>query len=423
MQHIFKKTLLVSALTLAIAPAAYATNGIEATGLGMVHKAMGGAAVANPQNTMSMATNPASINNVPSGLDVGIELFNPKKKGTQKAAFGGATFDGNGRDYFLIPESGYKMKPRGGNKSFGVAVYGAGGMNTKYSGSNPPLLNGNPFNAGGTGESPSINLEQLVIAPTIGIKINKKHSIGIAANLVHQRFKAQGLDFFKNPAFTTDPTAVSGRGVDSSSGIGLTVGWQGQLTDKVMAGAVYRSKVDMGKMKKYAGLLTNGGDLDMPAAVSIGLGIKASPKTTIAMDVKHVFYSDVAGTGNSPNIIPGSRQVGGDVGFGWEDQTVYKIGVKHQLNPKLALMAGLNHGKNPISAEGTNLNLLAPGITENHLSLGFEKKLNKHSSISAAYIRTFSTTLKGDAMTAPIPQQYDLEMNQHALGIAYSKQF
>lgn len=422
MRRAINKTLLASSILLALgSQAAFATNGIEATGLGQVHKAMGGAAVGNPYNTTSIATNPASISNIEAGYDLGVEVFQPNRSGTRLSD--GQKFEGNETKNFLIPEGAFKSSKSGEKYSYGVAVYGAGGMNTDFSGTNPPTLNGNPFNVGGAGENPGINLEQLNISPTLGIKLSDKHSIGVSANIVYQQFEAKGLSLFKNPGFTVDPTAVSDVGSDSSTGVGATIGWQGKVSDTVTLGATYRSKVDMGKLDKYKGLITNGGDLDLPAALSVGASIKATPKTTVAVDVKHIYYSDVPAFANEARIVPGTTRIGGDVGFGWKDQTVLKLGVKHEATPKLSLMGGINYGKNPVSNKGTNLNLLAPAITERHISAGFEYKLDNKSSIAGSYVRTLPATLKGDATTAPIPQQYDLHMGQNAIGIGYSRQF
>ena len=80
---------------------------------------MGGAAAANPVNTMSMATNPAAISNVDAGYDVGLEVFNPTRGGTNINT--GVEYDGSDEEYFVIPESAWKMESgKGSNASFGV---------------------------------------------------------------------------------------------------------------------------------------------------------------------------------------------------------------------------------------------------------------------------------------------------------------
>ena len=107
MQHNLKKTLLAASLSLAIAPAVYATNGMAPTGLGQIHKGMGGAAVGNPQNTTTLMTNPAAGSFISDGFDVGLELFKPDRSATSNlpagaGSPGGVTYSGNGKSTFQV---------------------------------------------------------------------------------------------------------------------------------------------------------------------------------------------------------------------------------------------------------------------------------------------------------------------------------
>lgn len=420
----FRKTILATSVLLALgAQPALATNGLAPTGLGQTHKAMGGAAAGYAASPMSMATNPASASFAPDGYDVGAEVFIPNRTATLKAPFAGGTAveaDGNGDEMFLIPEAGYKRDMKGG-LSVGVVAYGNGGMNTAYD-------NGVPFGAGSFGGLPgtstSIDLKQMFVSPTVSYKLNDNVAVGASANLVYQRFEAEGLGAFSG--FSSDPTHLTDQGGDTSTGIGATVGIQGKLSDKLSAGLSYRSKVGMGKLEKYAGLFPNGGEFDVPAATTAGIAYQATPQTLVAADVVKIDYSKVDAIGNSPaNGLPFGATDG--PGFGWEDQTVYKVGVKHQLNDGLALMAGYNRGDSPVGSDVTTVNVLAPAVVEEHISLGFEKKLTPKSKIVGSYVHAFENTVEGSATLpppGPIPMDaYDLTMDQDAIGIGYSVEF
>jgi len=108
MQQVFKKILLVSALSMAIAPAAYATNGLAPTGLGQVHKAMGGAAVGNPQNTTSMMSNPAVASFIVDGYDVEFEIFQPNRKAKNNMTFALGDFEAFSVSPFTITAESFK---------------------------------------------------------------------------------------------------------------------------------------------------------------------------------------------------------------------------------------------------------------------------------------------------------------------------
>jgi long-chain fatty acid transport protein len=102
-------------------------------------------------------------------------------------------------------------------------------------------------------------------------------------------------------------------------------------------------------------------------------------------------------------------------GFGWDDMTVYKLGVSYELSQNLTLRAGYNHGKQPIPSSETFFNILAPGVVENHLTLGATWTLANKDEISVSYMHAFVSNVKGSGPTTGI----DLKMNQNALGIAY----
>ena len=408
MKMTIKKASLASAILLALtSQASFATNGLAPTGLGQYHKAMGGASVGNPVNTMSMASNPAAAAFIDDGYDVGLEIFSPNRTATVSEGIPGAgtTFDGNGIDNFFIPEGGYKKQINAAH-SFGITVYGNGGMNTEYE-VNPGF---------GTGKA-GIDLQQLIISPTWAMKFAEDYSVGVSVNLAYQKFKAEGIQNFTG--ISSSPNNVSNNGYGSSTGVGITIGLQGKIADDITAGIAYKSKTKMGKIDKYKGLFPNQGELDMPATFSVGMAWQATPKTQIAMDATHIYYADLAATGNSSHVqLPlGSTDA---AGFGWSNQSVYKIGVKQQINPKLALMAGYNHGKSPVSEGHTNFNVLAPAVVEDHASLGFEYKIDNKSSVTGSYIHTFTNEVKADITQL---QGFDLEMDQDAVGIAYSRKF
>lgn len=420
---LIKKSALATAIVAVLASSsAFATNGLAPTGLGQEHKAMGGAATANPVNTMSMATNPAAGSFIEDGWDIGAEIFQPVRsaKISGSGGFLDGNFDGNEDSAFLIPEGGYKRSI--GDYAVGVTVYGNGGMNASYSAANNPFAPLYAANGLGAAPAAGVDFSQLFIAPTVSKKFGNQ-SIGISANLVYQRFEAKGILPFAG--FSSDPSNLTDKGYDSSTGIGATLGWQAKVSDNVMVGASYRTKVDMGKLDKYKGLFPNQGEFDVPANLNVGFSWKASPKTTIAADYSHIYYSDINAIGNPKALTPGSLGSNDGPGFGWDDQDIIKVGVKHQFTPKFAFMAGYNHGKQPVPEDRTVLNILAPAVVEDHLAVGGEWKLNDKSSITASYIHTFKNTLEGKNSLAGLglPGEADLTMHQNAIGVGYSRKF
>ncbi|MGD8557763.1 MAG: outer membrane protein transport protein, partial [Chromatiales bacterium] len=251
-------------------------------------------------------------------------------------------------------------------------------------------------------------------------------------NLIAQSFEAKGLFAFL--PFSSDPNAFTNNNHDNSYGASVRLGLMYEINDRVTLGATYQTKGWMTEFDDYAGLFADGGDFDIPQNYGIGIAIKATNRLDIAMDIMRIDYSTVNAIGNSPNNP--TKRFGDDdgPGFGWEDQTIFKIGAVYQYNNQLTLRAGYNYGENPVPTEGLGfaLNTLAPGVSEHHLTLGFTWDIDENSSITGSYLHAFSSEVDGDFIVPTDPTDPtatanlgsgSLEMSQNAFGISYNKRF
>jgi long-chain fatty acid transport protein len=408
-----RKTLLAAAIAAALAPGvALATTGYFAHGYGIKAKSMGGVGIALPQDALAAASNPAGIAWIGNRIDLGADLFIPDRGASIVGSGAGAdgTYDGNDTKSFLIPEFGYNrvINP---NLTFGVAVYGNGGMNTDYK--------TNPFAAfGGTG-SAGVDLMQLFIAPTVAWK-SGSHSFGASLNLAYQRFKAEGIQGFAG--FSASSGNVSNNGYDDSTGFGVRVGWTGQVSPAVTLGATYQSKTKMSEFDKYSGLFANQGDFDIPENYGAGIAVKASPKLTVAADVLRINYNDIPAVGNPVDSLFTGSQLGSTngPGFGWQNTTVYKIGLAYELKPGTTLRAGYVTLDQPIPANQTLFNILAPGVVEDHLTLGLTLEMSKTSELTVMYMHAFEKKVNGSgSMSGFGGGEANLRMSQDSIGVAY----
>lgn len=418
-----------------VSPMAHATNGYFAHGYGMKAKGMGGAATAMANDTFGGANNPASMVWVGNRIDIGVDLFSPDR--SSKRFGSGAGIDGSadsGSNEFLIPEFGYNrmIKP---NMSLGLTVYGNGGMNTDYSGGQIaggacPGFNTThpaPYNLlCGSGKL-GIDMMQLIVAPTLSYKMDEKNSIGISPLLGYQRFKAEGLQGFRQ--FTTSQTNdhLTNQGYDSSTGYGLRLGWMGNVTNNVTLGAAYSTKMRMGEFDKYSELFAEQGGFDIPENYNFGIAFKASPAVMVALDYQRINYSGINSVGNpSTNggaTIPGTLGTNNGRGFGWGDIDIFKVGVEHQYNNNLVLRAGYNHGDNPIQGRDVTFNIIAPGVVQEHLTLGATWTLQNKGELTIAYAHAFKKSVTGSSLfnSFGVPAGSEtIEMKQNSLGIAYS---
>jgi long-chain fatty acid transport protein len=401
--NLFRKRALAAALALVVPATAFATNGMFLIGHTAKSVAMGGAAVAFPQDAMSGATNPASIIELGPRADIDAALFLPKAQAT----LGNVSAESHG-DLYLMPAMGLVI-PIDYETVMGFSAVGAGGGGSRYN-SNLYDLNAT---AGGlpTGTQKTGNLGVLLMVmqmnPTLAQRINDRHSIGVSLILGAQQFRAFGLGNFAR--FTTGGTdeRMSDNGSEFTYGWGLRLGWLGKYEKQGLTlGAVYTTKTYMRPFDHYKELFAENGDIDTPGSASVGAALKITPKTTVALDIVRYYYEGVRSISNlGPNtagdLFPTSKAVNGlgegaGLGFGWHDQTVYKLGFQYEHNSKWTYRAGWNYGKSPINEKREiAFNIVAPATTQHHATLGATYKLSKNYELNGSYMHAFTYTQSG----------------------------
>ena len=405
---------LMAVAGFALPGAAMATNGYFSHGYGMKAKGMGGAATAMADDAFGGANNPASMVFAGDRLDLGIDLFSPKREASRSGSM--PTLNGttdSDSNYFGIPEFGYN-KMLNNNLSLGVSVYGNGGMNTDYpAGQYNCGAGAANMMCGNT--SLGVDLMQLMIAPTVAFKIAPNHSIGISPLIGYQRFKAEGLQAFA-PA-SSSPSNLTNKGYDDSFGYGVRIGYMGKITPAFTIGAAYATKMNMQKFDKYKGLFAEQGAFDIPENYNLGIAYQVTPELTLALDYQRINYSGVKSISNpSTNMTPlGSS---GGPGFGWQDVDVWKLGVAYQYNKQWTLRAGYNHGDNPIQARDVTFNILAPGVVKDHATLGVTYLTPAGNELTVSYMHAFENSVSGSS-----PQfggTETIKMYQNSIGVAYA---
>lgn len=428
-KHFTPRNLALAAAS--VAAPAWATNGYFPHGYGIKAKGMGGVSTALAHDSLGGATNPAAMVWAGARMDVGVDVFMPKRDAERSGA-GFPTLNGrveSDNRRFFVPEFGYNHM-LGSNLSLGVSVYGNGGMNTTYPQGD--------FNCGagpanmlcGSGTL-GVDLSQLIVAPTMAYKVNAQHAVGLSLLLGYQQFKAVGLQAFDNapgfPPFTGAPGNVTNQGYDSSTGVGLRLGYQGRINDMLSIGAAYAPKMNMGRLDKYRGLFAGNGDFDIPSHYSVGIAFSPTPAWTIALDVGRINYGDVASVANpSSNQAPLGAANG--PGFGWKNIDVFKLGLTWRVSDAWTLRAGYNKGDNPISSADVSFNILAPGVMTEHYTAGFTYNVDKTNEVSAALMVAPRQTVTGSSffnavLGAGAGGNETIGMKQTSIGIAWGRRF
>lgn len=402
------------------AGSAHATNGYFSHGYGMKAKGMGGASVAMTDNAFAGANNPAAAAWAGERVEAGVDAFMPSRGMQRTGSTAGLdTSVDSDSNLFLAPEFGYNHAIND-KLAVGLTLYGNGGMNTDYNGGQISCT-GVGYPAGtknalcGTG-SLGMDMMQLIIAPTVAYKLNDNHSVGVSPLLVYQQFKAYGLDGFGG--ISSAPTKLTGGNYDQSTGFGVRLGYLGKLTDKVRIGASYSPKIKMSNFDAYAGLFAGGGNFDIPENYTVGASFQVTPDVTLALDYSRIGYGGVPSVANPLNSA-GNLGLSNGKGFGWSDINVWKLGAQWQASPKWTLRAGLNIGDNPVHAADVTFNIIAPGVTTSHVTLGGTYALSASTEMSFAYMYAKSNSVSGASFWGAAGGTETIQMSQQSLGIQF----
>ncbi len=450
-----KKQIFLAAavVVLALPGTASATNGYISHGYGAKSKAMAGAGTALVLDTINGATNPATMVHLGGRTDFGAALFSPRRRytadnngyrpgdpGPPFPSFPAGTYDSD-KEYFLIPNFGYS-RMLDNESSIGISVYGSGGMNTEYPNAvfapfNPvDPATGQAIPGAPVASSPAgVDLAQLLIGVSYSQKLNDQHSLGILPIFAVQRFKAYGLEPFMG--FSESPRHVTNNGYDISYGGGLRLGWFGQLTDQISAGAYYQTKLWMSNFDDYKGLFAEQGDFDLPAQFSLGIAFKAAPTLTLAFDIQHIRFSEISSVSNKHDIPffdysamatvgrPTPRTLLGTsdgIGFGWDDMTVGKLGAAWDFRPDMTLRAGYSHANQAIPSTQGLFNIIAPAVITDHITFGLTWQTETNSDLNFSFMYALNEEVSGSNPNVG-PQTGSIEMEQYELEVSWGMRF
>lgn len=372
-------SIVAAGSALGLSPAVFATNGDQMLGVTATQWGRAGAVVAQPEDAGTVITNPAALANLDIEevrVDLGFGFLNPPRKVNNVDS---------DSDLYLIPSGALALRvnPR---LVFGMGMAGLSGMGVDFD-DIAPL----------PGSQAVVTTKQFYkIAPGFGFKVNDKLSLGAAFNLDYQSLAIH------NSMFTLPQTQVYGWGAT----LGLTY----DVNDKVRLGAAYVTKQWMDEFEWNTTAGRYSLDMDAPATLTLGVALKPMPGLVIEADIKQIWFSDVLDReAFSTPAGPGTMN------FGWDDQTVFALGVTKQINPKTALRLGYNYGESPIDSEDVMNNIGSLAVTEHHLGLGVTRQIGQKVFGSLSYVHAFSNDVTDPSGNTTI----ELEQNIVNLQVSY----
>ncbi len=421
---------LAVGLTFGVATNSFATNGYFMTGLGAKQIALGGAVVANPQDASTILTNPAGISWLPtSSASVGGDIFVPLRY---------LNGQGSQSNVYVVPSAGIAINPKGcncqeSNFTWGIGMYGVSGMGVDWN-------NPNGFGPAQPLQKVYSNMQMMEMDIAGSYRIDGHLSIGFAPVFVYQAMTlemdmnneaiAAGMTQAGNPppsgAITTG-TAVNSLSAQNAYGAGFNLGLVYKLNDMWQFGLAYQSKRWMQTLEWNTIPNTNmvGGmfdgykvrmRLDMPQTIQFGVNFRPVNNLCIEADVKWINWSNVM---DQVPVSGVARMSSWD--FNWKNQWVYMLGVEYKPIEPLTLMAGFNYGKSPVPDGGQAFgnNIIAPAITQTHLSFGATYDITPAVQVSAAYEHAFEHQESGTFDNMPVT----IKMHQDSYAVQLTYKF
>ncbi|MEZ5998171.1 MAG: outer membrane protein transport protein, partial [Hyphomonas sp.] len=401
---------------------ASATEGYFQHGYGARQSALAGAGVADSSDAMALSLNPAGLTDVGNEMQLGLSLFSPVRSFTGS---GGPGFTPNGEvesgsEYFPVPNFAYSRRI-GEKSAFGIAAYGNGGMNTSYPNiTNPACGPGSGVFCGG---SLGVNLNQLFIAAGYATELSDNFSVGISPIFALQAFEANGLVAFSG--ISSDPTHLTNNETEYSKGFGLRVGAQWDVSENFRVAGAYQTEFDMSEFDDYAGLFADGGSFNIPSTYTLGMAYDVSPAMTVMFDYRHISYEDVPAVANSTMAQMPLGAAGGP-GFSWKDVDAYKLAAEWKTTDAWTWRAGVAINNNPIGGSDVTLNILAPGVQEQHYTAGFTYDLDESNGLDFAFMYSPESSVSGIEITPQGPNPghtIELQMHQFQLTVGWTKRF
>jgi len=220
--------------------------------------------------------------------------------------------------------------------------------------------------------------------------------------------------------FSSDPTNLTGNANSTATGFGFKVGYQGMIGKMIRIGAAFQSKISMSEFDRYAGLFAEQGDFDVPANWQAGIAVLPTEALTILLDVQQILYSGVKSIANPmlPNLQSSQLENDDGAGFGWEDMTIVKFGLMYELQNAWTLYGGYSYGKQPVPESEVMFNILAPGIIESHITVGFSKSINKSNEVMVSFMYAPEKSVLGaNPLEVPDQQTIEIKMSQFQIEI------
>jgi len=365
---------------LSITTQSHATNGINLIGYGAESTLMGGADTAVARDTSALNTNPAGLAQVKGKL---LDAYGSLLRTTDLAHKDARNDQHADNRYVMLAGGGYAQQLENSPCTAGIGFFSQGGAGAVFKHINTPF---------GTDDEMSSLFGIAKVTPGIGCQVTDNLAIGGSVSLIYASIEQK---FFYHTPPTSNFAGFKNKGADTLR-FGFKVGAQYKLNEQWTLGASYTEKTDLpltgGTAKfnygaagvvKYDNLSIKG--FALPREVAIGAAFKPNQDLLLSAKINWLNWADAindvtttwsdTSSAFAPASVVDVRQQD------WRNQIVYALGAAYTYDDKTTLYAGYNYGKNPVPRN--NSSALLAAILEEHVTLGFARKLDETWKITS----------------------------------------
>ncbi len=279
-------------------------------------------------------------------------------------------------EQFLLPTLHFSSKDQGGWR-YGLSITAPGGLSKRWD---------SPFQKASVQE---FTLEVVEVNPTFAYKINDKFAIGGGIRGVYSSGKVRSDANGIGKNLKRDMTGDS---IDFGYNLALSY----RPNSNLKLSSTYRSKVDLtisgnASLVSPTGATYNGPasvTIPLPATLDMAVAYTFKKKTTVEFVYERNYWSayknldfNYSHALSDPYL---KAKFDNPIPKNWKDTNAYRIGITHQYNNKLKLMAGFAIDKSPVPTATLGFEL--PDADAKLYSVGFEYKYSKKISLGMSYL-------------------------------------
>jgi len=387
--------------------------------------AMGFAFTAQADNPSAIYYNPAGLTQLErNNIALGATYTNlPGAEFTGATPLtGGATVSETQEDLsFVLPNLYYTHTSKERGIAFGVGVFAPFGLGQEYQNPNTSIFRN---------QVTKVEIQTIVINPTIAFDINEAVSVGFGVDFLYGKVK-----FKTTPVLAVSPVLVQFK--TNLEGDGTAWGYNGGIllkpTKNLKIGANFRSPYNleikdadftasdntfpvplpMGTTKAF-------GTLKLPATAAVGVSYTYE-RFTIEADADWTFWSSFQELKITNASVP---QYNVNRVQNWNDVCAFRVGMEYRVTDPFALRAGFSYDPTPVPAE--TLSPLLPDADRLYYTLGAGFKFGNWTiDVSGIYIDKKDRTVSNIRVEngAPVGQNGTWEGNSWLAGMDIAYRF